>query len=734
VPFDLSAEIDPVKIAALQDLYDAGVRPKIQEVVTVFWAGEQTRHYSSTRVDALPVFAGIADHGISDVQARFNKMQFLDIPRTSDISDDSISLDLSDTDNEVTNLWKVSGEGTRVIVSEYIADVDLLVEVFWGLLKAQDESSIDRFKIKAATGYRSPSLSLPRRIIWIGCQAYFGGTVRSDGSFLFPTQADIDDNDCFYSLHIGGSNGLLDGDGNVFISCPRNNPAACTERLGDSLSYLEADFYLENEQVGAGDHKFTATARGNESLQKRALRVIYGTRVVKDLDLIAYEPQSVTDHPERGYLKTLWWICEGQIAQIYDFYVNDVYIDPFHLWANLGARRQRPNDFSPNVLNYSGTATMRANAGPKDWRGVTGKQISGQCTVIGKNDIKVYSDVSTFTRQYTTNRAWCFRDIFSNLRYGHQIDAARLPVQDWIDLGGWADETVKSLDENNSEVDITRSTFNAELTERSAQQQITDICLAGRFTLPFHFNGKIRVLPLKEEPDLDAVPVFTDQGSTGRNIVVNGAESTLRWWQKGDDEIPNQLKVTFDDASRRYAETTFPYDDLTQQYKAGVAFGDKTTRTVTKDYSFLGITTFAEALRTARMLLDLGEFDQGGIRNNLRIKFTTWSPLVDVLKLHPWKVIKVKNTKLNNYNEQPGVKFEYFRIMRMTRKSDLKMEIEAQAYPRLYYSLADGPFIAGGSEWLPNPGGRSIGVPRKPIVRDPVRTLDYIEVTVALAD
>jgi hypothetical protein len=313
------------------------------------------------------------------------------------------------------------------------------------------------------------------------------------------------------------------------------------------------------------------------------------------------------------------------------------------------------------------------------------------------------------------------------------LDESRLVTQDWIDLAGWCDESVTSYDEDNNEVSITRSTFNAELTERSAQQQITDICLAGRFTLPFHFNGKIRALPLKAEPDLSVVPVFTDQGSSGRNIVYSGQDSTLRWWQKGDDELTNQLKVTFDDANRRYNETTFPYDDLSQQYKAGVAFGDQTIRVVSKSYNFLGVTSFAEALRTARMLIDLGEFDQGGIRNNLRIKFTTWSPLVDAYKLFPWKVIKVVNTKLNNYNEQPGVKFEYFRIMKMTRKSNLQMEIEAQAYPRLYYSLSDGPFTAGGSAYLPNPGGRGIGVPRPPIVRDPVRTLDYIEVTIDLA-
>ena len=729
MPFDPSGEIDPAKLAALQALYDAGVRPKVQEVVTIYWAGGQTRHYSSTRVDVLPGFTTLSSsQGITGVEARFGRMQFLDIPRTSDISDDTVTLDLWDGDNQVTNLWKVSGEGTRVEIKEYIADVDLLVTVFNGLLKAQDESQRTRFKIKAATGFRSPNMPLPRRLIWVGCAAQFGGAVRSDGTFLFPTQAAIDDNDCFYNRHIGGSNGLLNG-GVPFTSCPRNNPAACIARLADTLSYVGADFYLESEYVVTGAHRFLVSARGNESLQKRPLRVVYGTRVIKDLDLIAYESQSVGSNPERGYLKTFWWLCEGEITAIYDFYVNGQYVTFDHLWGNLGKKRQPPVLFTSNTLNYSTTAVMRADVGPRDWRGITGADISAQCTIVGKNDVKVYSNPTTFVKQHTTNRAWCTLDALTHRRYGLGMDAAGVDIAGMIDLAGWTQETVKSRNEADEVVDIQRSTFNAELVEQTTQQQITNICLPGRFTLPFFYNGKLRILPLKIE-SLTGVPTFTDQGTTGRNIIYNGNESTLTWWQKSDSEIPNQLKVTYDDASRRYAETTFPYDDFTQQMKAGVAAGDRSIRVVQKAVSLLGVTTFAEALRIARMILDLGEFDQGGIRNNLRCKFTTWSPLVDAMKLYPWRLIKVVNTKLNDYLEQTGVPFEYFRVMKMTRKNDLKMEIEAQAYPKLYMSLSDGEFETGGSGWLPNPGGRTLDNPRAPVVRDPVRTLDYIEVTV----
>src|SRR5262249_8518367 len=41
-----------------------------------------------------------------------------------------------------------------------------------------------------------------------------------------------------------------------------------------------------------------------------------------------------------------------------------------------------------------------------------------------------------------------------------------------------------------------RTSFNAELIDRSTQQQINDICLAGRYCLPYPDAGKLRIKPL----------------------------------------------------------------------------------------------------------------------------------------------------------------------------------------------------------------------------------------------
>lgn len=730
MPFDLISEIDSAKLAALTTQYaNEGVHPVVQEVVKVEWAqGTNVRYYGSTAVDSLSEFSALSGYGITGVLPRLQKLQFLEIPRTSDLGDDQVSLNLWDGDYAIRTLWRLSGEGSKVTVYFYIADVDLLVETFAGLMKAPDEVGDDRVVVKAATGFRAVNLPLPRRIIWVGCSAFFGGAKRADNSFLFPDAAAVADNDCPYDRHIGGSMGLLNG-GVPFTSCPRNAPSACQARLGDTLSYLGFDLYLESEVVGSGDNRFTATSRGNESLQRRPLRVIYGTRVVKDLDLLGYQAQSGGDHPERGYLKSFWLIGEGEITYIYDFYVNDQYVPFNHLWGNVGKLRQSPVLFTTNTLNYSGTAVMRADVGPRDWRGVSGRDLRAQCTVIGKKDIKVYSNPTTFAKQYTTNRAWCLLDAFTSRRYGHGLDPARVKIQDWIDLAAWSDETVWSKDENNSDVQIARTTFNADVSERSVQQQVNDWCLFGRYSLPFTFNGKTRVIPLRIEPLTD-VPTFTDEGS-GRNIIVENNRSTLTGKVKPSADIPNQLKITFDDAARRYAETTFPFDEFDQQTRAGLAAGDRSVRVVPKSYTLFGVTTFAEAFRIARMLLHLGEFDRGGIKNNFSIKFQTWSPLVAALKLHPWKLIRVQSSKFVDFTELPGTPFEYFRVMKIRRLTNLKMEIEAQAYPVNYMAASENQFTdADGSIVLPNPGSRWVAPPRPVIVRNVVRTLDHLEVTI----
>jgi hypothetical protein len=88
------------------------------------------------------------------------------------------------------------------------------------------------------------------------------------------------------------------------------------------------------------------------------------------------------------------------------------------------------------------------------------------------------------------------------------------------------------------------------------------------------------------------------------------------------------------------------------------------------------VTVKAQAIKLAWSLLDLGPFDEGGMRNNLTIKFKCW--FMDALDIHPFKVIKFTSSRLTRYG------FTYFRIMKIKRLSNLHYEIEAQAYNETY--------------------------------------------------
>lgn len=728
MPFDLSTELDPAKLAALAAIYASGAKPRVGEIVAIHWAGgSDTRYYSATDYHSITGFAGLAGYGIASTEIRFQSdgkaALFLELVRTSDIGDDKVDLQFVDYDQEVVSLYRDNyGEGTRVTVYAWFPEVDLLMETFWGHLGAPSDMDGYHFKVAASTGFRSPNMNLPHRTMYPGCQALFGGHVRADGSFLFPTLDSLEGNDCPYNAHIGGPIGTPG-----FTSCPRNHISVCTAR-GMEPYYLAFDFTSGVSSVGGGDHKWTATTRGNESNQNKALRVVFGRLKVRDLDLQAFQSQSGGSKPENGYLVSLWALCEGPIVGAQDFYVNDQFIGLNHQITNRGLIGQPKIPYPTSLLNYSGTALARLDAGPKDWRNTTSDDVSASALITGLNNVKVWSDTTTFTRQYTTNRAWALRRCYEDRRWGYGYDESRFENQDWIDLAAWCDDTVGTTDTDGvTPITSTRSTFNADLNERTLAQQITDICLGGRFGLPFNFNGKLRVIPLSNTFTVDA-PIFTDQGAD-RNIVFENGRSSLTWSTKGDKEIVNQLKVTFDNEAYGWQPHKLILNDLDQQLRAGIAFGDKTTREVSKEVSAFGITNYPEAVRWAKMLLNLGEFDgaeKPGIKNNLRVKFTTFAPLVAALKLYPYCLIKVVNDRLQEWEEAPGFPVLAFRVMKMTRLRDQKMRIEAQMYPNSYYGSTE---VFTASSGTPNPGGSRYVRPRRVVPLVVSRTLDHLTIT-----
>lgn len=722
----LSSE-DQSKLDALTGLIaDAragGDSVEVVEAVSVDWPQPDGRiFYASTfATDIWPGLAAKLDG--APLEPRLNAGPFLDVMRDSGISDDSVSLSLWDADHSISDLFETHGEGERVEIFFYFPQVDLLLSQWHGHLRPPEDADEENFTASAENGFMSVLLPLPRRAFFQTCQAVDG--------LLLKTQAEIDEGDCPRNMHIGGSVGVS---GMEFHPCPRRKRQDCIDHIGDALSWLAFDAGIASYRIGSKG--VIATSRGNETNLKRPLRVLAGEREVKDLDLLAYVIETGNpDHPERGSIKLLYAVSEGRLRSLREPKNGGALIAAQHFSVRLGTKRQSSTGFTVNANNYSSTALLNCVL-QGDFRNVDPSQIPVTIKAEGSDDVRVYAsdDPADFVEEYSKERAWWLLQALRHKRYGLGGDVRRFVMQDFIGLAAWHAQNVSYRDKDGTVYTGPRASFNAELIDRSAQQQINDICSAGRCTVPFPFEGKLRVFQLKglTEDELAAAQVFTDCDDFGfeRNIIRDEVtnKSTLTRSSISDRDLANAIKVTFDNKDKNYEETPLLFDDVEQQLRAGRAFGDTGRRAVEKSYGLLGVTTIGEATRLGVLLRDLGEFDEGGLVNNQRIKFQTF--FTHALGLYKSKVIRVLSHSL--VNRRTGVqKFEYFRVRSVRRLPNLLVEVSAQAYPVEYYVAmeAEEPpvsIIPPDPDPDDNPGGPRRGRPFEPLFSSVEATADQI--------
>lgn len=677
---ELSAA-DQAKLEALTGLIAearaGGPSVQVVELAAADWPAPDVRtFYASTFAD--DIWPSLRNQlGGAPVEPRLEGGQFLDVMRDSGISDDSVALNLWDGDHAISDLFETHGDGVRIELFHYYPQVDLLLSMWFGHLRPPEDADEERFTATAENGFLSVLLPLPRRAFFDTCQAVFGG--------LLATQEQIDEHDCPWNLHIGGSVGVPGSE--LLPPCPRRMRADCIARLGDDLSFLAFDTAIKSYPVGS--RGVIATTRGNENNLKRPLRVLAGERTVRDLDLLA----SVVEvgnpkEPEKGSIKLKYAVSEGVLDYLGQPRVNSTMIQPAHWNVRLGWPRQPGSGFSPGESNYSGTATLQVVL-QGDFRNVDPAGIPTEVKARGKNDVRVYTGETTFAPAYTRSRAWWLLEALRNKRWGLGADVVRFAIEsDFIPLDIWFNDYLSFTDKEGNVYTGPRSTFNAELIDRTAQQQINDICLAGRCTVPFPYQGKLRVFPLKRltQEELDAAPVFTDYDSGfERNIIRDELtnKSTLTRTSMSDRDLPNSIVVTFDDIERDYQEHPLTFDDVDAQLRACRAFGDTGRRVVEKRYGLMGVVYKGEASRLGVLLRDLGEFDEGGLENNQRVRFQTF--FTHALSLYKSKVIRVLSRQL--INRRTGVqKFEYFRVRSVRQLPNLLVEVSAQAYPVEYYA------------------------------------------------
>lgn len=688
------------KLDALQALTGAERRPA--EIVAVYWPDPDGLHlYASAMYTELPWWPDLA----AAITAYFGTpipltltlipdgTPFIDLPRAASISDDSINLTFDDKDDAFSTLLMTYGEGLRVEVFAYWPAVDLLLSMWRGMLHQPKDMNRGQVKINATSGWRAPQMLVPKRPFATSCAFIFGA--------FYDTQAAIDQaKGCPYNAHLTelerGGAPLIGVPG--FTDCPRRVKADCSARLTEPDSATPTETFwpgfetredpIPNNQTKGPN--LLAKAIGNESALSDPIRVIFGERHVKALYLLAFRNELNNNHPEDGFGAALFAISEGPNLAMWEFRMMGQLVGAEHFQLRLGALGQQPTDWSPDVNSYSGTAHGYGRI-QGDFTNATASDYSGSIRVLGNNEVRVYSNPSTYIEGYTTNRAWCLLHVLAHLRWGYGQDYPRFDIQSFIDAAAWCDEHVTLTDANGNTFSGVRSTFNAEVTARAIQQQVKDICTAGRLGIPFEFEGKDVVVPLKAE-DLEdpTIPTFSDEGPS-RNIIYDGAKSSLSWSVISDETLTNQWTVNFDEAANGGVDTQFIFGDQAQQLRAGRAWGDRSKRVINKSQAGYGINSAQEAARFGNSLLYLGPLDSGGILNPFSVKFTTWYS--EAFNVQNYKLIKVVNAKLQSrmaayftsrgLEPYPDADFTYFRVMKYTRKGDLRVEIEAQQYATL---------------------------------------------------
>lgn len=704
------------KIATLRTLRAAGISPEVHELIKIEWPSPTgTIWYAVQKTDEVASSASpsvtLASVGVTPLQCRIipsgDPNWFLPLEMNSEIGDEEVEITFWDGDDAFATLMETHGEGIKCrfyywfpTPSYYGAStVNLLLPVWHGHLRYEKDVDVDRVTVTIAQGFRSADAQLP----WVGhyseCQSPFPPAAG------LTTQTQIDEIDCPYNNYspVNGSTGTAG-----FTFCPRLSTADCIARGIDPLRhYSHATMRTTTINNQTSGPRLYSISQGNNTNLKEPRRVVMGRKRVSGMPVMMFRRDYNNNHPDQGWFFAAYEASAGPIQSISQAIIsvggnNAQNAVPMHYNYKLGAKGQAAWP-GLSTHGFSGTAYIVYNYGWVNPGTINPNDASASAVIEGCNDIRIYTSPTVYTTGYTTNRVWQLLYILTNKRWGYGLDYDRFDLQTWIDAADWADDGVRYTDANGTNWDHVRAESNVELVGRKVADQINDLCMAGRLSRPFLFNGKICIVPLKAHTsgELAAAPVFVESAGLVHsgpdpNIVWEGdplnLKSSLRIGpRKSDLDLPNRIECSIDDEANNWLETPAPpVEDEAAQYRAGRVVGDGTRKVNNKTYNLMGVTKRAQAVKLEASLLDLGPFDEGGLVNNLPIKFKIW--FIDALDLHPEKPIAVHAPRLDKYG------FTYFRVKKMRRGADLNVELTCQAYNQTYMDAFESPVTLGGDD------------------------------------
>jgi hypothetical protein len=219
-------------------------------------------------------------------------------------------------------------------------------------------------------------------------------------------------------------------------------------------------------------------------------------------------------------------------------------------------------------------------------------------------------------------------------------------------------------------LDVTGPVTNATIVANSSQ-----LVLGANDALTQFFKGgldELRIYPTALSHARALQHYQTGKGNfrsvtAARNIIWKGNASGLVKMRRPIAEIPNEVRVNYVDRVD-FAKVSLTVADRDSQTELGLKLGDQSRRAIVKSLDLPGVSTLDEAARLATLVLRAGEFGQGGLANNLKVRFPAFYR--DAEDLEIGDPIEVEDDLLNAANGE-----QYFRVTAISNEPEM-IEVE----------------------------------------------------------
>lgn len=655
--------IDETKVNNLQTI----AKPSVCEILAVYWSDSVTKYYANRQIDDLANFRNCP---LKPIEVRLKNEKFHAFSIGSDLADKDISFVFADDkERSLAQLFKTYGE-VRCELFYWFSEVELLVKAWWGQLLPPTDFGSYELQASASNGFRSRDLIVPGRMKTTECGFTHGK--------YFDNLADLATAKCQHNRHLGGTNGLP---GTGF--CPALTPANCLEQWGDDTRI--GNFPKDIANFVYDTRGLLGISKGDPSQDRTPIQVVMGSLHVQQLPILAFRREPNPNNHDLDFASVLVLISEGPIQRFYNIMVNESWIGQEHISVRLGTIGQPPTPYASNVGRYSGTAVAMIRFRYKDVQNLTPNSINVFGACEGFSLVPVYSDVNTLTHQFSNNRVWCLLSVMTNQTWGRRYKHERFSIADWVEVAEWTKQYVRITDANGTNYDHYRTSFDAVLEPRASQELIRDIARAGRFSIPYQYDGKYSITALRKwsVTELENCQTFSVRGEETNVLeIATGKYFEISYTPKKD--LINEVVVEFRESQNLDKLRPITADDKTLQKETAKIVGGLGKNTLR--ISGFGIRSLGEALKLAKSILWFGEFDNGGLQNNLRVSFRI--PFHQILLRKKYDVIRIVDVTVNGFQSPQNQVFEYFRILDMPKDENNVVTVICQAYnPSAYNSF-----------------------------------------------